>query len=209
VALIVGKEWWPLPAAAVALWVAKIVPATTAAAAAALVLMVVVEEYAHLAAVAHLCPTASLALAVRRPLRVRAEASARLDPDDAAAVALAGPVAAAAAGAVVLTVPLGTLNLLLRTAPSSYADLALLLLPLFYAALSALPLPGSDAAVVLGALRRRHLPVRPGTLGRRATLGRRPGTEFARWRGRLGGATFLLHRAAGLVVAACRGPTER
>ena len=189
VALVILEEWWPLPAAAGALWAARLLPLAAVAAATTLVFMIAAEEYAHLAAVARLCPEARLALTVRPPLRVRAQAAATLDPDATAAAALAGPLAALAAGLLIVFVPLGAVALLRRGPRLSYAAGALPLLPPLYVLFSAVPLPGSDAAAVLSALR-------PGGAARQVL---EPAPAFGVSLRRFAGC---VRRAAALVAAA-------
>lgn len=128
-------------------------PWETAATAPVCALLIAVEETAHLATAARAAPGVRLALVTRFPWRVVARIRPPLPPRTAAAVALAGPLAAGGVGLLCVTLPLAVRNLLPETAGAGYAAWAPALLPPLWLLAAALPLPGSDAAVVRAAQR--------------------------------------------------------
>lgn len=151
VARLVLRSWAPALAGAALAALAGVAPWGAAATVTVSALLVAVEETAHLAVAARLAPAARFALVTRFPLRAAARIRPALAPRPAAAAALAGPLAAAAAGLVVVTLPLAARNLLPATPRADYSAWAPALVPPLWLIAAAVPLPGSDLAVARAA----------------------------------------------------------
>ena len=154
--IVVGWGALILGAAALALvqvtgWTPAIVLTTVA-------LLIAVEETTHLLAGARVSPASRLTLVSRPPLRLVTRIDAVLSPQDAAAVALAGPVAASLAGFVTITLPWLALTWIRGDTNALYHPSTPVVVQMVYVVLSALPLPGTDAAIARAA--RRALPSR-------------------------------------------------